>query len=137
MVVCLYYTYYPKIYNKAPIYYNELLLPPSSPFDIKCKKNNLMRKTSGNVFLENLGGCVFHIFQSLHPIMGWGGVRPNTFKNFCGSCYNIQFKFYGTSKIEFFVTKNRYWLETVVDCCYKERRVKCDRAPRSDSEMHR
>ena len=32
---------------------NELLLNPFSPFDTKCKKLNLMRKTFGNVFLNN------------------------------------------------------------------------------------
>ena len=32
-------------------------------------------------------------------------VPPNTFWNFCGSYYNIQFKPYATSKIKLFVTK--------------------------------
>ena len=35
-------TYYTKIYNKAAIYINELVLPPFSPFDFKggCKKSS-------------------------------------------------------------------------------------------------
>ena len=28
------------MYNKAPVYFNELLLTPSSTFHIKCKKLN-------------------------------------------------------------------------------------------------
>ena len=36
--------------EKAAIYINELILKPFSPFDTKCKKLNLMPKTSGNVF---------------------------------------------------------------------------------------
>ena len=41
-----------------------------------------------------------------------------------------------------FVAEIRQWLamaglETVVDCCYIELRLKCDRVPRSDSKMHR
>ena len=33
------------------------------------KPNNLMRKTSGGVFLEYWSGWVFHIFPRLHSIM--------------------------------------------------------------------
>ena len=40
-------------------------------------------------------------------------------------------------KMELFVMKNRKWLETVVDCCYIGFHLKCDRAPRSGSKMHR
>ena len=39
-----------KNYEKAAIYINELILKPFSLFDTKCKKLNLMPKTSGNVF---------------------------------------------------------------------------------------
>ena len=59
-----------------------------------------------------------------------GGVKSvltfDTIQNFCGSCYNIQFKPYATSKMELFVTKNKQWLETAADCrCYIELRLKC------------
>ena len=40
---------------------------------------------------------------------------------------------YATSKMELCVTKNKSWLEIVVDCCYIET---CDSDPRSDSERH-
>ena len=33
--------------------------------------------------------------------------------------------------------EDRWGLETVVDCCYVELCLKCNRAPRSNSEMHR
>ena len=35
-------------------YINELILTTFSPFAIKCKNLNLMRKKSGNVFLGHL-----------------------------------------------------------------------------------
>ena len=94
-----------------------------------------MRKTPGNVFLGGLGGCAFHFFPRLYSIRG--GMPPDTFQNFCASCYNIQIKPYATSKMELIVTKNKEWLETVVDCCDRELHLKCDRAPRSDSKIHR
>ena len=46
----------------------------------------------------------FFIF-SQDCTQSWGGVTPNTFKNFCGSCYIIQFKPYVSSKMELFVTE--------------------------------
>ena len=55
-------------------------------------------------------------------------------------CATIQyaiFKPYAISKTELFVAEIKSWLETVVDCCYIELRLKCDRVPRSDSEIHR
>ena len=55
---------------------------------------------------------------------------------FRGSCYNIHYKPYAISKIELFVTKNGYHLETAVDCCYRELRLKCHGAPRSDPVTH-
>ena len=58
-----------KNYKKAAIYINELILKPFSPLDTKCKKLNLMRKTSGNVFLRHLEGWVFHIFPRLLSII--------------------------------------------------------------------
>ena len=99
-----------KIYSKFTVYINELILTPFSPFDIKCKKINLMWKTSGNAFLGYLGQRFFQIFPRLHSIMG--GV-PNSFQNFHG-CYNIQFKSYTVSKIKLFVTKNRKQLELLL-----------------------
>ena len=47
------------------------------------------------------------------------------------------FKPYATSKMELFVAEISEWLETVGDCCYRELHLKCDRVPRSDSEMQR
>ena len=35
------------------------------------------------------------------------GGAPDTFQNFCESYYNIQFKPNATSKMEFFLTKNK------------------------------
>ena len=32
--------FYAKMYNKATIYVNEMMLTPLSPFDIQCKKLN-------------------------------------------------------------------------------------------------
>ena len=58
-----------KIYSKATIYVNEPILNPFSSFDIKCKKLNLMWKTSEDVILGHLGGWVFHIFPRLQSIM--------------------------------------------------------------------
>ena len=60
---------------------------------------------------------------------------PDTVKNFRGSCYIIQFTPYVTSKMELFVAKD--CMGTVVDCCYRELRLKCNRAPTSDSEMNK
>ena len=56
-------------------YANELILATFSPFAIKCKKLNLLWN-SGNVFLGHLRVWVFHIFPTLHLIMG---VSPHTF----------------------------------------------------------
>ena len=58
--------------KQNPNLLQRVVLTPSSPFDVKCKKLNLMQKTSGNIFLGHLGGCIFHIFQRLHSIMRWG-----------------------------------------------------------------
>ena len=49
MVVCLYYKYCTKIYDKATIYANKLILTTLSPFDLKCKKRNE----------KNLWKCIF------------------------------------------------------------------------------
>ena len=59
---------------------------------------------------------------------------PDTFQNFHGLCYNIQFKPYTVSKMELFVTKNMLWLEIVVSCYYIELDLKCERASRSNTE---
>ena len=98
---CAFTKYTTKIYDKATIHVNELILTPFSPFDIKCK---IMWKTSGIVYSGHLGGWVFHIFPRLHSIMcvcvfGRGGTL-DTFESFRGSRYNIQFKLYATSKME-------------------------------------
>ena len=61
--------YTTKIYSTVTIHVNKLILPPFSPFDIKCKIPYLKWKASGNVFLGHLGGWVFHIFPRLHSIM--------------------------------------------------------------------
>ena len=66
-----------------------------------------MQKASGNVFLRHLGEWDFHIFITLHLILAVGVDAPNTLKNFCGSCYNIQIEPYANSKMEVFVAKNR------------------------------
>ena len=68
------------------------------PSCIKCKKLNLMGKTSGNVFLEHLGGK----FLYFSKVALNHGVTPYTFQNFCG-CYNIQFKPCAIPMIELFV----------------------------------
>ena len=61
------------------------------------------------------------------------GMRPRTpFRTFA----DVQFKACATSKIELFVIKNRLQLESVVDCCYLELRLKCDRAPRFDLQRY-
>ena len=58
---------------------------------------------------------------------------PILFSNFFGSCYNIQFKPYAKPKAEIFLTKNRSWLKTIIDCCYIELCLKCNMAPISNS----
>ena len=59
----------------------------------------------------------------------WERGTPDTFESFRGSCYNIQFKFYATSKMEL----------SAGNCCWQllRRSLSCERAPRSDSEMNR
>ena len=52
-----------KIYNKATIHVNELILIPFSPFVINYKILTLLWKTSGNVFLRHLGGWFFLYFS--------------------------------------------------------------------------
>ena len=58
MAMCFSLTYYTKIYNTVTIYVNKLILPPFSPFDIKCKKLNMK-----------------NIWKCLHSIMRWGCPR--------------------------------------------------------------
>ena len=60
-----------------------------------------MWKISGNVFLVHLGGWIFHVSQGCSQ--SWG-VRNDTFENFCGLFYNIEFQPYAASKMELFVT---------------------------------
>ena len=100
-----------------------VILTPFSPFYIKCKKVNV--KNLWKCILRHLGGWLFHIFPRLHSIMWGGGVNLDIFWSFCESCHNIHFKPYAASKMEFFVTKNRWWLKTVVDCCCVELHLKC------------
>ena len=81
-----------------------------------------MRKTSGNVIYGYLGGRLLHIFPRLYSIMErWRGG---------GWCWCLLIPF------RIWALYDKKSLETGVDC-YIELRVKCDRAPRSDSEMHR
>ena len=133
MVLC-FTKYTTKIYNKATIYANELILALFSPFDIKCKILTLMWKTSGILFLGHLGGWVFHIFPRLHLIMCacvFGRVEPLLLFRVFVDHVTI----FNSSSMQ-----RLRWsllLETVVDSCYIELCLKCDRAPRSDSEMHR
>ena len=104
-------------------YYRHLVL-------LTLNATNLTWKPSGNCIFRHLGRWVFHIFPRFHLIMGVThqyfskippehGGDPNVFYNFPG-CYNIQFKPYETSKMELFLAKNTYWLETVAEWCYKE-----------------
>ena len=72
------------------------------------KKPKLMQKTFGNVFLGHLGGCFFSYFPKVAPDhKGRGRGAPQSYSEFFGSCYNIQFKPCATSKMELFVTENR------------------------------
>ena len=91
-----------------------------------------MQKTSGNVFLGHLSEFFLFSLVALDH-----GCAPQFLFNVRGSLYNIQFKPYAISEMELFVTENRKYLETVVDLCYRELRLKCDRACRFDSETHR
>ena len=63
MVVCLTKYTTQKLITKPQ---SELTI---SPFDMKCKKLNLMWKTSGNVFSGHVAEWVFHIFPRLPSIM--------------------------------------------------------------------
>ena len=66
--------YTTKVYNKATIYINELILTSFSPFDIRVNAKYVMWKTFGNLVLGHLGGWVFHIFPRVHWIIrGVGG----------------------------------------------------------------
>ena len=63
---------YSKIYNKATMYVNELILTPFSPFDIKCKKRNVK-----NVYFYGIQESEFFGF-SQHCTRQVGGA-PSTF----------------------------------------------------------
>ena len=96
---------------------------------------DLMQKTTGNVFLGHQGGWVFHIFPKLHSIIKLG-------------CPLIHLRIFVDHVTLFNLSpmqhlrwsslwqKKNSWLETVVDCCYREVCIECDKAPRSDSEMY-
>ena len=60
----------------------------------------MQKKNSGDVFFGSPGECCQGCAQS------WG-VHSDNFYNFCGSCYNIQFKPYATRKMELLKRKNR------------------------------
>ena len=75
----------------------------------------------------------YHIFPRLHLIMGvcLGGWNPYYFlKGFVDHV-----TIFNSSSMQH--VRWSYLLETVVDSCYIELCLKCDRTPRSDSEMHR
>ena len=101
-----------------------------------------MKKTSSNA--KNVWKCIFRISRRVSflyfPKVALNHGRcppPHPYLlDVHRSCYNIQYKPSAISKIELFVIKNRYHLETAVDCCYRELRLKCHGAPRSDPETH-
>ena len=70
-----------------------------------------MQKTLFHV--KNLWKCIFRASKRVsfpyfpYIALNHGGLSHNIFYNFCGSCYNIQFKPCATSKMELFVVKNR------------------------------
>ena len=66
-------------------------------------QKNLIRKTSGNVFLGHLGEWVFHIFLKLHLIIG--SALPQIPFRILWIMLNIEFKPCAASKVELFVTK--------------------------------
>ena len=80
MVLC-FTKYTTKIYNKATIHINELIVTLFSLFDIKCKILTLIRKTSGIVFLGHLGGVRFPYFPKvvLVNVCVWEWGTLNTF----------------------------------------------------------
>ena len=93
---------------------------------------NLLWKTSENIFLRNLGVGFWH-FPSV--ALNHGGTPiPQYLLEFS---WNLLQHSVATSKMELFVGKNGKWQETANDCCYRELCLKCDRAPRLDSETHR
>ena len=120
--------------NKAIIYVNEMITTPFSPFDIKCKKLNLVWKTSGYVFLGHLRGSVFHIFPTLHLIKcvsGWPSIPFRIFVD--------HVSIFNWSPVQHLSLSSlwRKWLEIVVDSCYIDICLKWYRGGRSDSEIHR
>ena len=80
-----------------------------------------MQKSSGNVFLGHLGEWFFRIFS----IMGAPPLSPQYLLEFSSPLQYLR----GSSLLQ--NSWNRWWLETLVLCCYIELHIKSTRAPRS------
>ena len=93
-------------------------------FDIKYKKLNLMQKT-----------FEFFIFP-LEITPSWW-CHPVPFRIFMDDITILSSSPMQHLRWSFLWQKNRKQLKTVVDCCYRELHLKCDRACRSNSETHR
>ena len=82
------------------MYVSELIVTPFSLFN----------KRNAKIIWECIFGASRRVSFSYFPkiALDHRGAPPlNTFQNFRGSCYNIQFKPYAESEMELFVTKNR------------------------------
>ena len=98
-----------KVYNKAAIYVNELIVTPFSQFGITVNAKDFVWKTSLNVFFGLLGGWVFHIFRRVHSII-WGvGGDPRYVLEFLWIMSHYSIPPYVTSKIEL-MAENCCWL---------------------------
>ena len=89
-------------------------------------KKSYFRTSEEKVYLMKSNGYV-PLFT--HTYYSGCSPLPIRFSNF----YNIQFKPYAKPKLEIFLTKNRSWLKTIIDCCYIELCLKCDMVPISNS----
>ena len=91
----------------------------------------LMWKTSGNVFSGHIGGSVFHIFPRLHSIIRKVRVDPQYLLEFLWIMLHYSVQTRCNIKMELMAGNCCH------NCCYIELRLEYDRAPRSDSKMHR
>ena len=80
-----------------------------------------MQKTFGNVFFGYRGGLVFHVFPRFHSIMSWGGGGER-------GCPLPQYLLELLWMLQYSI---------IVDCCYVELCIICNRTPRSDIEMNK